>query len=313
MPVNYKKAIINGLIFTGNEFEKGTILIKNNKIESVILDNISTDAWIKAGYNILDATDCIISYGFFDPHVHLRCPGSSQKEDWISGVKAAIAGGFTFIADMPNNNPPATDFDILNLKSTLQKSYPINYGLYIGATDANATELKKIIAKCRKKNIPILGIKCFLGSSTGDLLLKNDESIYEALKTGEIVLFHAENEPTLKKTANIPYQTIQDHNIIRPAEAEADAIERIAQIATPIKDKARIYICHISSMLGFKKLKEYKKQGYTMISEVTPHHLFFSLSNITDDTIYKVNPPIRSEKDVAYLRGKFNKGKITRG
>ena len=310
MPVNYKKAIINGLIFTGKDFEKGTVLIKKDKIESIILDNIAADAWIKAGYNIIDASDCIVSYGFFDPHVHLRSPGATHKEDWMSGVKAAIAGGFTFIADMPNNTPNATDFDILNLKSTFQKSYPINYGLYVGATDENAANLKKIISKCRRKNIPVLGIKVFLGSSTGNLLIKNDTSIYEALKTGEIVLFHAENEPTLAKTANIPYKSIQDHNAIRPPEAEAAAIERIAQAASSIKDKAKIYICHISSKMGFKTLKKYKKQGYTMIPEVTPHHLFFSLSNIVDDTIYKVNPPIRPEKDVTYLRNKFNKGKL---
>ena len=307
---NAKKAICNGMIFTGKGFCKGTILIKKNKINSVIFENIPSETWQKAGYSIIDANSCIVSYGFFDPHVHFRCPGAAHKEDWQTGSKAALAGGFTFIGDMPNNSPAATNFDILKLKSTLPKSYPINYGLYVGLTDENAKDIKKIINKARRHGINILGIKCFIGSSTGNLLIKDDNSIYEALKTGEQVLFHCEDQRTLDKTAHIPYQTVLDHNNIRPVSAEIEGLHRIIRAAAPIKDKAKIYICHISAKDTMRQIKKYREQGYTITTEVSPHHLFFSMSNIIADNIYKVNPPIRTETDVTYLRNKFNKGKF---
>ena len=136
-----KIIINNGLIFNGKKFRVGSVLIKKSKITDVIYNGIDINYYLKKGYTIIDAKDSIVSYGFFDPHVHFRSPGAEYKEDWHSGVKAAISGGFTFICDMPNNTPSAVNFEILNIKTQFDKHYPINFGLFLGLTDNNSNNL----------------------------------------------------------------------------------------------------------------------------------------------------------------------------
>ena len=120
-----KIAIINGMLFYKNKFVKGNLLINNKKIKKVILENISLKEI--EDYTIIDAKNCYVSYGFFDPHVHFRCPGNEYKEDWHTGTRAAIKGGYTFVIDMPNNNPSAVDVKSLENKNNIAKKTCINY------------------------------------------------------------------------------------------------------------------------------------------------------------------------------------------
>jgi len=296
---------MDGEIFIDNKFKKGTILIENDRIKKIFFTNKIKKEDL-SGYFLIDASNCYVSYGFLDPHVHFRTPGQEYKEDWESGGKAAIKGGYTFVIDMPNNIPPATDEETLLIKNDLAKKSKINYGFYIGLTDENAKNIKKIYNNL-KKSVPIFGVKVFLGSSTGDLLIKNEESIKHSLKSGMINLFHCEDETVLQNFKNIPYNSVYDHNDIRPPVSEVSAFKKIIKQATDLKDKAKIYICHISSEELLKITKQYRKKGFTIYNEVTPHHLYFSLSDIPKSNIYKVNPPIRNEKNVSYLRNNFNK------
>jgi len=300
-----KIAIINGEVFINKRFRKVQILIEDKKIKRVIYRKLNEDDL--KGYFLIDAQDSYVSAGFIDPHVHFRCPGQEHKEDWNTGTRAAIKGGFTFVMDMPNNIPSATNYNILYQKNNLAKLTNINYGFYLGLSDTNSGNIKKIFNFCKKK-VPLYGIKVFLGSSTGDLLVKNEQSIKYSLNTGEINLFHCEDENTLARYKHIQYNSVSDHNAIRPPESEIEGIKRIIRQAKAIKSKAKIYICHISSAKQLKYLKKLRKLGYNIINEVTPHHLFFSLSNIEQSNIFKVNPPIREESDVKYLRRNFNKG-----
>ncbi len=303
---NSKIAIINGDIYNNNIFIKGTVLIKGKKIINVVKSGISKNQ-IK-NYKIIDAKNCYVSFGFIDPHVHFRCPGHEYKEDWISGTKAAVKGGYTFVIDMPNNNPPATDYETLINKNNLAKNVLVNYGFYIGLTSNNSKNIKYLYKKLRSKKIPVFGIKIFLGSTTGDLLITDENPIYDSLNTSLLNLFHCEDQLTLNKFKNIKYNSIYDHNKIRPPVAEVNGIEKIIRLSKNIKKKARIYICHVSSKDQINIIEKYKKENYNIISEVTPHHLFFDLSNIKKSNIFKVNPPIREKKDVIEVRKKFNEG-----
>ncbi|HPP03652.1 MAG TPA: dihydroorotase [Spirochaetota bacterium] len=301
-------AIVNGNIFIKKRFVKGTIFIENKKIKKVIIgEKIETEKLKK--YKVIDASDSFVSYGFFDPHVHFRTPGHTYKEDWKSGSRAALNGGFTYVMDMPNNTPSATTYETLKEKNSIAKRDSlVNYGFYIGLSDKNAYELKDIIKKCRKNKINVLGIKVYIGSSTGDLLIKDFRFVRPALEIGEYVLFHCEDERTLQKFKNIKYIDVSSHNLKRPPLAEIEGLRKIIHSAISIKEKAKIYICHVSSKEFLKEILKFKKKGFNIITEITPHHLFLFLSGIDKSNIYKVNPPIRTLQDVEFLREAFNKG-----
>ena len=301
---NSKIAIINGQIFNDN-FKNGAILIKDKKIKKVVEGELLKSK-IK-DYKIIDADGGYVSYGFFDPHVHFRCPGYEYKEDWDSGSKAAIKGGYTFVIDMPNNLPTASNYDVIKLKNDYAKNTIINYGFYIGLTENNVNNIKKLYKKLKKKNIPVYGIKVFIGSSTGELLIKKKKTINLSLKTNIINLFHSEDENILNNYKSLKYNSIYDHEKKRPIKAEVNGIIKIIK-ANKKNKKSKIYICHLTSKKGAKFIKKLRKKGYKIITEITPHHLYFYTQKIFDSNIYKVNPPIRNLEDVIFLRKIFNKG-----
>lgn len=304
----YKIAIINGKLFVQNRFTRGHILIEGSVIKKVIL-SYSIDEKILENCYVIDAKGCIVSYGFFDPHVHFRCPGQEYKEDWISGVNSAVKGGYTYILDMPNNNPPAVDFETLALKNNIAKNSPINYGFHIGLTNKNYKDIKHIYKQCQIEHIPLHGVKVFLGSSTGDLLCTSDQALKTALGLPLINLFHAEDEATLQHFDHIPYKNVDSHNKRRPPIAEANAIKKIIRAAKHHRNSAKIYICHVSSNAGIKRIIKYRKKGFTIFAEVTPHHLFFNLDQMEEKSnIFKVNPPIRDTEEVLKLRDAVNRG-----
>lgn len=301
-----KIAIINGLLFINNKFVKGNIIIEGDKIKNVIPGKLQD--FDLSNHYVIEANGSYVSYGFFDPHVHFRTPGTEYKEDWESGANAAIKGGYTFVVDMPNNNPPAVDLQTLELKNELASKSPINYGFYIGLTTENYKNIKHIFKQCKIRNIPVYGVKVFLGSSTGNLLVKAAEAIKYSLNTSLINLFHCEDEETLELLDKGKYSSLEEHEATRPYTAEVNGIKKIIKIARTIKNRANIYICHVSSEQGVKLINKYRKKGFNILSEITPHHLFFSLEEIENSPIYKVNPPIRHLDDVLSLRKSFNKG-----
>lgn len=305
-----KKILKNALLFLEDRFIIGEILIENDKIEDILInDSFKKDFYQDA--EIFDCQGAYVSYGFFDPHVHFRVPGNEEKEDWDSGSKAALKGGFTFVIDMPNNTPSAIDQSVLQLKQKIaEKDSLVHYGFYLGLTDKNVDSLPHILAECRKEKIPVYGVKAFLGASTGSLLVQREETIYKALSTGEIVLFHAEDEVYLSKQTD--FINLIEHEKSRPAMAEVAAIKKIEKAASTIKEKAKIYICHLSTKKGLEEALTLRENGYSVILEATPHHLMLSLEEIKqwNSPFYKVNPPIRYQKDRDAIRDAFLSGEI---
>lgn len=235
-----------------------------------------------------------------DPHVHFRTPGAEHKENWETGAKAAIFGGVTTVFDMPNNSPSTTNEETLkNKKQTINKqlsniNIPLNYFLYIGATGNNNEEIKKIKDQ-------IIGIKMFMGSSTGNLLVDNKEKQEEIFKLAKelnlVLATHAEDEKSIKyKVESIKQPTIKDHSIIRSREAAIVAVKSALEMAK--KYGTKLYICHVSTKEEIELIKQAKKDNIKVFAEVTPHHLFLSVNDYNSlGTLGQMNPPLRTTAD----------------
>jgi dihydroorotase len=160
--------LTNAQIVTPRQTFLGAVFVQNGKIVEVKKGK----AQLKKGFAHLDLQGKYLFPGLIDAHVHFRTPGMTKKEDWTSGSRAALAGGVTTVLDMPNTVPPTIDEASLEQKRELvAKKALINYGFFVGATAQNLAEVKKL------KNIA--GVKIYMGSSTGNLLIK-DKKILES-------------------------------------------------------------------------------------------------------------------------------------
>lgn len=254
--------IKNGMAFLGDRFEKKDILIEDGKIAAV-------GAGLTAEERI-NAEGMIVLPGLIDPHVHLREPGATYKEDFLTGSRAAIAGGFTTVMDMPNNTLPTVTKARLEEKIELSKKAICDVLFHFGGTDDNFDEVKKADPQ---------SLKLYLGVTTGYLHLKDPSSLQKHFtnfpKERPIVVHgcdHSEDEDTnLRNT----YATVE--NTVGLAQ----------------KLGRKIHIAHASSKKEIVIAKKYA--GCTL--EVAPHHLFLSRSDTERLGIFaKVYPPLRSEQ-----------------
>lgn len=246
-----------------------------------------------------------------DPHVHFRTPGQEDKENWQTGAQAALAGGVTTVLDMPNNNPAIIDSQTLQLKKDLISkqlahiNIPLHYYLYIGATGSNLEAIKQL------KN-EIIGIKLFMGSSTGNLLVTDKAKQADIFKLAtELdlpVVVHAEAEEVIKNnyaTATNP----ADHSKIRPREAAITATKQAVAMAK--KYNTKLYILHLSTKEEIELIKQAKAEGVKVYAEVTPHHLFLNQTAYAAwGTKVQMNPPLRTEADNSALWQAINDGII---
>ncbi|SCA62480.1 Dihydroorotase [Chlamydiales bacterium SCGC AG-110-M15] len=250
---------------------------------------------------VLDASGLTILPALIDPHVHFRTPGAEYKEDWMTGAQAAIAGGVTTVFDMPNNTPSCVDEETLTDKIKLinqqlkDVDIPLRGHLYFGASKNYLDEIGK--AKDR-----VIGLKIFMGSSTGDLLMDDDASMLaafrEAAKHDLIVGVHAEDECVLKANQKRYSGESQPsvHSKIRSHEAALSAVEKAIHFAEI--SGATLYILHSSTAKEIECVRQAKKRGLPVYVETTPHHLFFNEEAYAKwGTCVQMNPPLRLEVD----------------
>ncbi|MHB1948209.1 MAG: dihydroorotase [Gammaproteobacteria bacterium] len=237
--------------------------------------------------------------GLIDPHVHFRTPGMEDKEDWRTAAQAAVRGGYTTVFDMPNTLPPTITAEHLREKKALIDSQlreigiPLRYELYFGADKNHLSEIHKI------KN-DVIGIKIFMGCSTGNLVIDDDESLHAAFAIAAtqnlIVAVHAEDETLLKerKQKFSGSKKYSDHSLIRNEEVAVRAVEKAIELARIYR--TRLYILHVSTHDEIRLIKQAKSEGLTVYAETTPHHIFLndlSYENLRGKAV--VNPPLRSE------------------
>ena len=246
---------------------------------------------------ILDIKENLVIPGVIDPHVHVRDLQQSEKEDWISASKAALAGGVTTIFDMPNTIPATTNLKNLNIKRKAAKKSLVNYKFFVGATNSNQSDIEEIL---ESKPTDIAGIKVFLaGSSNNDTV--TDENVLKkifqiAKKNDKIVTVHTELQTCLNEWRNrLQYNTVLKHNALRNRQCSIKGTKLVLELAE--KNGNKICIAHCSTAEEINIIRKYKKNN-PVYCEITPHHLLLNESILEKvGNFGKVNPPLRSEKD----------------
>ncbi len=287
--------IKNAFVVNEGKIEKTDVLIKGNIIAE-INQNIDTDLLID---KVINANGKYLLPGLIDDQVHFREPGLTHKANIKTESKAAVAGGITSYIEMPNTIPQATTQKKLEEKFDIasQDSYA-NYSFMIGGTNDNLEEL----IKTNPKNVA--GIKLFLGSSTGNMLVDNEEVLEKIFSsTKMLIAVHCEDETTIKNNLSkykakygddIP---IEYHPVIR--SEEACYISSSKAIALAKKTGARLHVFHLSTAketnLFTNKIPLEEKQ---ITAEVCVHHLWFDDSDYTKKgNLIKWNPAVKTVED----------------
>ena len=229
--MNNKTLLIkNGHIVNSQEISKKDIFIKNGKINKID-SNIDLEC-----DRVIDATGLYIIPGGIDPQVHFREPGLTHKETIESGARAAVAGGITTFFEMPNTKPATITKKLLNAKFEIaSKTSVANFSFFFGATPDNFEEIEAMEGNC--------GLKIFMGSSTGDLLVDSDEALDAIFKVcNKIIAVHAEDEVILKRSAEIVKGTKPtDHPAMRPVEAAVTATQKAINCAVKYNKRYMYY------------------------------------------------------------------------
>lgn len=242
-----------------------------------------------------DCTGLHLLPGVIDSQVHFREPGLDHKEDLESGSLAAVMGGVTTVFEMPNTNPLTTSAEALADKvSRAHHRMHCDFAFWVGGTHENAHAVAEL------ERLPgAAGIKVFVGSSTGALLVEDDAGVTEILKrTRRRAAFHAEDEPMLRarKDLRVPGDPAS-HPVWRSPEVALTATRRLVDIAR--RTGARIHILHISTADEMAYLADHKDVASV---EVTPHHLTLDGGEAYArlGTLVQMNPPVR---DAAHRDG----------
>lgn len=289
-----KVLIKNANIVNENKILKNDVLLENDIIKE-IAPQISEDLAEK----VIDASGKYLLPGIIDDQVHFREPGLTHKGNIESESRAAVAGGVTSFIDQPNTVPNAVTQELLQQKYDIasQKSYA-NYGFMMGGTNDNLEE----ILKTNPRNVP--GIKLFLGSSTGNMLVDNPETLENIFsKTPMLIAVHCEDETTIRNnTETYKKQYGEDipvkyHHLIRSEEACYISSSKAVELAQ--KTGARLHIFHLSTAKEtelFRNDIPLKEKKIT--AEVCVHHLTFTNEDYdTKGTLIKWNPAVKTQKD----------------
>ncbi len=238
---------------------------------------------------ILDCTGKVVLPGLIDDQVHFREPGLTHKEDLSTASQACAAGGVTSFLEMPNTKPAATTRELLEAKYEIARAKSIvNYGFYIGATTENVQELRLA------ENIP--GIKIFIGSSTGDLLVDDQEALERIFAETSLPLCaHCEDESTVRRNLaklGSPLQ-VSDHSKVRNVEAAVVATRRALDLS--IRHQHRFHVLHVSTAEELPLLADARPY---VTAEVCPHHLFFNVDDYPRlGSLIQMNPSIKTQRD----------------
>ena len=280
-------SIIGGQIVSPIATYRGDLVVEEGKIVWV------GDLNRKPGSNDVDASGLHVFPGAIDTQVHFREPGLEWKEDLASGTRAAIAGGVTTILEMPNTNPTTTSSEALEDKLTRASGRCwCDYGFFFGASTDNLGFLAEA------EQLPgTPGIKLFAGSSTGSLLVEGESDIRKVFQNGRRpVAIHSEYEPRLReRKANIQPIRVQDHPVIRDAEAARLCTEMLIRLSE--ETGRHIHVLHISTAEEVLLIRDAKRRGVRITCEITPQHLTFSADDYeTLGSKLQQNPPIRDKK-----------------
>lgn len=260
----------------------------------------------------IDGQGLTVLPGVIDAHVHFREPGLTHKGDIASESKAARTGGVTTVFDMPNTVPQTTDIALWRQKMEIAaKTSAVNYAFFIGATNDNLS----VLLQADFSRIP--GVKVFLGSSTGNMLVNDNDvlsQIFDRVKAPIVV--HAEDEDVIRESRRalvarygeaVP---VSEHTHLRPSGACVRATARALELLAR-HPAARLHIAHLSTAREVEIIAEAKRAGLNVTCEVSPTHLTFCDEDYERlGSRIKINPSVKSRQDREALRRAVRDGHI---
>lgn len=303
--------LYNAEIVNEGETFRGCILIEDEFISEIFpcaAETVDADGHVnelaKSCDTVMNCGGRIVIPGVIDTHVHFRDPGMTEKGDIDTESKAAIAGGVTSYVDMPNTRPATTTMQAVEDKlDRASKVSHANYGFFIGATNDN---LDQLLAADYSR---VAGVKVFMGSSTGNMLV-DDRSMLDELfaKVPAVIAVHAEDEGIIRAAkerllaeydGEIP---VECHPDVRPREACTAATARAVNLAR--KYGTRLHVCHISTADELRLIGEAKAEGVKVTAETCPQYLLFDRNDfLLSGSRIKCNPAIKEPSDrIALLR-----------
>lgn len=293
-----RRALIrNAQVVLPGETARTSVLLEDGRIAAV-----DAPRGVRADETV-DAAGLHLLPGVIDAHVHFRDPGLTHKEDLASGSRACAAGGVTSFLEMPNTVPQTTTVEALEAKLALaSRKSVVNYGFYVGATRDNLAELQRASGTPEvRSRTP--GIKVFLGSSTGNMLLDDPERLEAVFaRTTLPIAAHCEDEATVK--ANMARLeglgrplTVRDHSRVRDAKAALRATKRAVALAR--RHQRRLHVLHVSTADEAAFLAD---AGPFVTAEACPHHLFLDESDYDRlGALAQMNPALKARADRAAL------------
>ena len=288
--------IKNALIVNEGKKFTGSVLVKDKMIEEVFT---STPENIDPDWNVIDADGKLLIPGVIDDQVHFRDPGMPHKGDLYTESRAAVAGGTTSFMDMPNVKPQTITQELLAERYKLGAEKSIaNYSFYMGATNDNLEEILKTDPKS------VCGIKIFMGSSTGNMLVDDIDTLSQIFEKAPILIAtHCEDTPTIEKNQaeylekygeNIP---IEYHGKIRSAEACYKSSSKAVELAK--KYNTRLHILHLSTGMEMELFdNSIPAKDKRITTEVCVHHLWFDDRDyLTKKSRIRWNPAVKTKED----------------
>ncbi len=312
--------LTNVTIVTGASAKKGALAIDGERIAGIWYrdESDTDDSEALRSFpdsEVIDLEGKVLMAGGIDAHVHFREPGMEWKADIESESKAALLGGVTSFIDMPNTVPPTTDFDALHnkLNRASGRSWA-NYGFHIGATNGNAAMIREYLTEGHGREFG--GIKVFMGSSTGNMLVDNNETLSDLFRIkGKPVLIHSEDEGIIKANLEAAKEKFGEdvpfskHPLIRSRKA---CIRSTAKaLAMAIEYGTRLHVLHVSTAEEVEMIRVAKIHNPNITAETSANYLWFC------DEDYealkgkvKCNPAIKTAADREALRKGLAEGII---
>ncbi len=277
-------------------------------IEGGVVRAAGEDVRPPADTPVLDAAGRWVFPGLIDPQVHFREPGLEHKEDLASGARAAVAGGVTTFLEMPNTRPPTTDPERLADKlARAAGRAAADHAFFLGATSDNAERLGEW------EQLPgCAGVKVFMGSSTGNLLVPDDATLERVLRSGtRRVAVHSEDEPRLKEryAAVDPAAGVAQHPDVRDVECAVRATTRLLDLVE--HTRRPVHVLHLSTAEEVDLIRD-RDLGELVTCEVTPNHLFLEAPDCYErfGSRAQMNPPVRDRRHRDALRAALADGTI---
>lgn len=306
--MNNYTVIQNGTIINEGRIFKGDILVNGDRIEKIVENGLTP---LPSDARIIDATGKYVMPGVIDDQVHFREPGLTHKGDIREGSRAAAAGGVTSFMDMPNVKPPTVTNELLREKQQIAaENSAVNYSFYLGATVDNLDEIKRLDPRTT------CGVKIFMGSSTGNMLVDNREALDKIFAESPVLIAtHCEDTPTINRNFELFKQQYGDdippycHPLIRSRECCYTSSSLAAELAR--EHNSRLHILHLSTKEELELLDQGPRQQKHVTGEVCVHHLWFNdQAYHTKGNLVKWNPAIKTEDDRRALLQALNDNRL---